>query len=515
VPTFELPGDWFRRFIIFVHRLVIGLSRPEPNRRFLFGILAAYWAAWTLYGVIAKSSQGIHTDMGEVVAWSWDLQWGTPKHPPFLPALVRVWFTVFPYADWAYYLLAIGLVVVAIYFSWLMSGYWLTGTKRAAVPFLLMLVPFYNFLALRLDHNVVLIPLWAITTYAFARAFRSHGVVWSVTTGVAAGAAVLAKYWSFFLLVGLIAAALCDRRRWKFLKSPAPWIMTAVSFGLVVPHLIWLNANEYPTFAYAKHRFAESWPDLGDALINYTCGAVAYVAGPLIVLALLVRPTPRAVYDTLFPADDDRRFAAVMFWVPLLAAIPFALATSTGVNALWTMSELSLLGVVLLSSPLIQLKRSAVTIIAVVAIAVTVLALLASPVVAYWKNRHGVENHAAYTRQLAAEVAKDWREVTTQPLRYVAGTGVIVYAAIFYLDSHPLPISVYTRVKLDWNTPDALKRFGVAVICPASSSSCAERRDRLEAGLSFARRIDVVLTSHWLWFDGAPRAYVIDIVPPQ
>ena len=113
-----LPG----RFIVFAHRLVIGLGRPDGNQRFIVGILAAYWAIWTVYGVIAKSSQGIHTDMGEVVAWSWELEWGTPKHPPFLPALVRAWFTVFPLADWAYYLLAIGLIVVAIYFSWLMAG---------------------------------------------------------------------------------------------------------------------------------------------------------------------------------------------------------------------------------------------------------------------------------------------------------------------------------------------------------------------------------------------------------
>ena len=297
--------------------------------------------------------------MGEVVAWSWELEWGTPKHPPFLPALVHAWFTVFPLADWAYYMLAIGLIVVAIYFSWLMAGLWLRGPKRAAVPFLLMLIPFYNFLALRLDHNVVLIPLWAIATYAFARAFLTRSVTWSVVTGIAAGAAVLAKYWSFFLLFGLIVAALADRRRLQFLKSPAPWIMTAVSFGIFLPHLIWLDANGYPTLAYAKHRFADTWPDLADALTNYTFGAIAYVAAPLVLLAIWSSRRDRRYAIRCSRPDDDRRFAAMIFWMPLLAAIPFALLTSTGVNALWTMSELSLFGIVLLSSPLVQFSRSA------------------------------------------------------------------------------------------------------------------------------------------------------------
>jgi hypothetical protein len=504
-----------RRFLVLVHRLVSGLICPETAQRFMVATLAAYWAIWTIYGIVAKSSQGIHTDMGEVVAWSFDLEWGTPKHPPFLPALVRLWFSIFPQADWAYYLLAVGLVVVAIYFSWLLSGFWLSGAKRAAVPFLLMLVPFYNFLALRLDHNVILIPLWAMTTYTFTRAFRTRSAVWSAATGVAAGAAVLAKYWSFFLLLGLIVAALADRRRLEFLKSPAPWIMTAVSFGVFLPHLLWLDANGFPTFAYAKRRIADNWPDLADALGNYTFGAVCYVVVPLVLLTILARPTRQAMWDSLFPADDDRRFAAMMFWVPLLVAIPFALATSTSVNALWTMSELSLLGVILLSSPLIQITRSSTSIIAAVAIAVSVLALLASPIVAFWKNKHGIENHAAYTRALAAEVATAWRQSTAQPLRYVASNGVIAYSATFYMEGHPLPISFFTTVNQRWNNLEDLRASGVAVVCPVLDAQCRAARDRFEAAFTVKRRTNVVVVPRWLSFRGEPRTYAVDIVLPR
>src|SRR5712675_2192625 len=88
------------------------------------------------------------------------------------------------------------VAAAAMYFTWLLSGFWLHGAKRAAVPFLLMLIPFYNFLALKLDHNAILVPLWAITTYAFVRSFQTRSILWSVVTGVFAGLAVLAKYWS-------------------------------------------------------------------------------------------------------------------------------------------------------------------------------------------------------------------------------------------------------------------------------------------------------------------------------
>mgnify|MGYP002652728765 CR=1 FL=1 len=151
--------------------------------------------------------------MAEVAAWSAELEWGTPKHPPLLPALVRAWFFVFPAADWSYYLLAVTLVTVAIYFCWLLAGEFLDGVKRAVVPFFLMLIPFYNFLALKLDHNVVLIPLWAATTFCFVKAYRTRAISWAIATGLCAGLAVLAKYWSFFLLAGLALAVLIGPHR--------------------------------------------------------------------------------------------------------------------------------------------------------------------------------------------------------------------------------------------------------------------------------------------------------------
>jgi hypothetical protein len=132
-------------------------------------VLAAYAALLTIYAIVAKSSQDIHPDFGEFVAWSSHLEWGTPKHPPVLPVIVRIWFSVFPLSDWACYLLAAVNIAAGLYCIWLLSGLWLRGFKRAVVPFLLMLIPFFNVLGLNFNHNTLQIPLWAITTYAFVR----------------------------------------------------------------------------------------------------------------------------------------------------------------------------------------------------------------------------------------------------------------------------------------------------------------------------------------------------------
>src|SRR5215210_8989315 len=86
----------------------------ERRERNVVWLLIAYCATWSLYGAFAKGSQDIHFDMGEMVAWSRDAGIGTPKHPPLSAWLVRAWFTIFPLADWSYYVFAMMLTTFAL-----------------------------------------------------------------------------------------------------------------------------------------------------------------------------------------------------------------------------------------------------------------------------------------------------------------------------------------------------------------------------------------------------------------
>ena len=112
----------------------------------MLGLAIGYALVWTLYAIIAKSTQDLHTDTAEIVVWTRELALGYPKHPPFTVWLVKGWFTIFPLTDWAYYLLAGLILGASLYLAFLLAGEWLDGVKRAAVPFLLAVIPFYNFL---------------------------------------------------------------------------------------------------------------------------------------------------------------------------------------------------------------------------------------------------------------------------------------------------------------------------------------------------------------------------------
>src|SRR5262249_41623472 len=87
-------------------QIVDALADPRRSHRTAAALLVVYALLWWAYALIAKSTQDIHFDMGEVFSWSTELAYGYPKHPPFPAWIAAAWFAVFPRADWAYYLLS-------------------------------------------------------------------------------------------------------------------------------------------------------------------------------------------------------------------------------------------------------------------------------------------------------------------------------------------------------------------------------------------------------------------------
>src|SRR5580693_8060955 len=142
-------------------RLFDALVDPARRERTMAVVLACYFSVWSLYAIVAKSSQDIHTDMGEFVAWSHEAGLGTPKHPPLGAWLVRGWFSMFPREDWAYYLFAVLLPTIAIWFTWRLANRYMPRDKSLIAVVLLTFVPFYNFLAIKFNANSVLTPFWA------------------------------------------------------------------------------------------------------------------------------------------------------------------------------------------------------------------------------------------------------------------------------------------------------------------------------------------------------------------
>lgn len=499
-----------------LERLLDALVDPRRRERTVLLVLAVYVGVWTLYGALAKGSQDIHFDMGEIVAWSREPALGTPKHPPLSAWLVQAWFSVFPLADWAYYLLAMVVATAGLWIAWLISGRYLDGEKRVAGLALLTLVPFFNFHALKFNANTVLIPVWAATTLCFLRSFETRSPRWAALAGLAAAAAMLGKYWSIVLLGGLALAALADRRRDDYFRSPAPWITVLVGALALAPHVAWLIASDFSAFSYALTSHASgALADTAVAALGFLGGVLSYLAVPALVAFALARPDAAALRDTLWPADVSRRLAQSAFAAPLLVATLAAFAAGAQIVSLWAMPAFSLLPVVLLSSPRIAVPRAALVHLLAVIVALPVVATAAAPWIAIMIHRNGVPNYATHYRLVARAVEGAWRETTGRPLRLVGSYTNIVNGIVFYLSDRPSIYDVMDPATTPWADEARIAREGIALVCPVKEAACVRAVEGVASRSLPGRRTQVELARRYFGADDKAEGYLIIIVPPQ
>jgi 4-amino-4-deoxy-L-arabinose transferase-like glycosyltransferase len=492
-----------------IDRLRDGLADPERGGRMLAATLAVYVALWTLYGAIAKANQDLHADMAEELVWAHNLALGYYKHPPLSAYLVRLWFSVVPRADWTFYLLAILVAAATLWAAWRLAGDYLPGEKRVLALALLTLVPFFNFHALIYSVNTLLMPLWAITTFWFLRSYRMRSLRYAALAGAGAAAAMLCKYWSVFLLAGLAMAALTDARRGGYFRSAAPWITVAAGLVVLGPHLVWLVQNDFAPLHYALYVHGDKplASAAADAL-RYLAGAAAYVAVPVAMVLIAARPGRATLADMIWPADPDRRLAAVAFWGPLLLPPAAAVFGGIGLQSLWSMSAWALLPVMLLSPHGVTISAPAARWIVGIAVGLPLVMVLAAPGVAFFNHRGGNLPVTAQSRLLSAAVERAWHAVTDKPLRYVDGE--VAYSIAVYAGEMPRPLPGLPPVPAS-----TLRAAGRAMVCMAEDANCMNEAAALRRRWPDSRWSEVTLAREFFGIKGRARRYAILIVPPQ
>jgi 4-amino-4-deoxy-L-arabinose transferase-like glycosyltransferase len=494
--------------------LVERLLDPGRRERAAAAVLLAYTAIWTLYGVLSKATQDVHVDMSELVAWSREPALGYPKHPPLAAWLVRAWFSAFPTSDWAYHLLAIATATLALWIAWRLMARCLSPEKQVLGVALLTLIPFFNFHALKFNVNTVLLPLWAATTFWFLRSYETRRILYAALAGLGAAGSMLGKYWSIFLLAGLALAALIDRRRGEYFRSPAPWVTVLVGAIVLAPHLAWLYAHDFETFSYALKGQAQpkSFSEVVIRTAGYLAGGAAYVALPVVLAWINTRPSRAGLRDTLVPQEPDRQLAALAFWAPLLLPAFLALIFRIELTSLWTLPAFALLPVVLLSSPLIKIDRLALLRVVAFAVLFPLVALALAPAIAWSTHRAGVAPPAAHVSLLAPRLAAEWRQATGKPLKIVGGSAELAYGIAFYLPGTPSAYPEFSRQLAPWIDPAQVMRDGIAIVCLTSDQGClAGARAQGEA----ARVASVQIARRYLGAAGQPERYSFFIIPPR
>jgi hypothetical protein len=139
--------------------------------------------------------------------------------------------------------------------------------------------------------------------------------------------------------------------------------------------------------------------------------------------------------------------------------------------------------------------------------------LLAAPVLALMKHRHGTREGRAYFGPVAEELTRRWRAMTDRPLTIVLGDHDTATAAAFYAPDHPDTVLGFDLSSAPWVTRERMAREGFAAIC--KDESCATHAQRLAAGHTGAQRVAVEVTRSFLGSSTPPGRFILVLAPPN
>lgn len=476
------------------------------------GRIVAWWivgfaAVWMLYDTVSLLPVALHWDASEAALWAQRFAFGY-KHPPMTAWLFSLWFAVFPRADWAAHLLAVTICAITLAVAWRLSRDHLDKYKALFGLAALAFIPLFTFKATELNANTVMMPFWAAALLFYLRARRGLGAWNALLAGAFASLTMLGKYWAVYLFAGLTVAAVAGADVRRFWRSPAPYLMAVGAVVVIALHLYWYILHSGgSSYSFIRDSVAQQMSFTAALAVSarYLLGVVAYAAGPLVLLAAL-RPSSATLRDIAWPADADRRQAMILFIVPLVLPALVNLVFPHRLTAAWTYPNWALLPIVLYGSRQLVIDATATAAAGVASLAMMLLPLIASPVVAYDKLQAGPDPNRPDAQQVATMAA---RLSGRAPVRLFWGSPALAGGLPFYLpEAQPLdadPLSAQGRARS--------KAAGLLIVCIDNDAVCRRTEAEL-AGEAAEHRSDDILIQHtFLGFAGPATKAHITVVP--
>ena len=426
------PARWRRPFLIWLDGTEKGWAIPL--------LLIGFVAIWLAYLAIAYLDGDLHHDVLETWTLGRNIEWGYAKHPPLMGWAARAWTSVFPLNNWSFQLLALTNSAIALWAVDLITRRFARGDKRIVVLLLLMLLPTYQFHAQRFNANAVLLAAWPIATYCFLRSFETREVGWAIAAGATAALAMLGKYYSTFLIVSFLFAAICHPQRRAYFGSLAPWVSTITGFAALVPHMHWLATTGAKPFAYALARHA------GKALVPSLVEALLFILGVALVLAIPTAAWVLIAGDRLKKFSQDFRAmnpGLLLLFLVSVGTIVFPAITSIGLGTdmppIWALQGLFLFAILIVCGASYPIERFYSVNLAVLVIGIAVVAVVVvAPVHALYRNIHPLHEGRNFYQLAAMEVTRQWHRQSDAALPAVGGDDGLAFATAFYSPDHPV-----------------------------------------------------------------------------
>jgi len=309
-------------------------NRNINNIFYIF--VTAHLIFWTL--VPSITNQNLPLDTIEALAWGSNLDWGFNKHPPMSAFFPEILFQIFGSQDWVYYLLSQIFVLISFYYVFKLSKEIFDNNLFGLISvFLIEAIYFYNFTTPEFNVNVCQLPFWSLTVYFSWKIYSSKEIKFTdcFFVGLFAAFGFLSKYLFVYLLVSidLLFIYLIFIKREK--KFDFKYLITVEVFLIaLVPHLIWLNNNEFITITYGLARTGLEQSNLIDH-IKFPLIFLLKQIGLLIPFLILVWLLVKKIKVKFNFKDKKLIFLLAINILPIILMFLTSMITGSKIRTMW------------------------------------------------------------------------------------------------------------------------------------------------------------------------------------
>ena len=298
--------------------------------------VTAHLIFWTLIPSI--TNHNLPLDTIEALAWGSNLDWGFNKHPPMSAFFLEFFYKIFGSQDWVYYLLSQIFVIISFYYVFLFSNEIFNNKVLALISVLLIeAIFFYNFTTPEFNVNVCQLPFWSLTVYYSWKIYGSKEIKFldCFLVGLFAAFGFLSKYLFLYLLVSIDLLFIYLIFFKKERKFDFKYLITIEVFLVVlVPHLIWLNNNEFITITYGLARTGIEQSSFIDH-IKFPVIFFLKQVGILIPFFILSWLLIKKVKLSLNLKDKKLLFLLAINILPIILMFLTSLITGSKIRTMW------------------------------------------------------------------------------------------------------------------------------------------------------------------------------------
>lgn len=437
---------------------ILSKKNDALNWLFLLGVL--HLVCWTLIPAFLHSNAPL--DVTEAIAWGQQWQWGY-DHDPFLVgwlAYATSW--LFGHLVWPIYTLSQICILVTFWAIWRLALLLTLSNLQALVSvFLLEGIFYYNFATPEFNDNVLQCPLWALSISFFYSAITTQRTRDWILTGMWAGLAMMAKYYTVMLFLPMLVIILGSTQGRQSFKKLGIYAGLIVGLMIILPNFIWQYQHDFQYLSYAVSRatVVNSWKNHWYYPLLFFFNQLAVILPCFLLYFWCWRNFNQ---HKSYQPNFDFFFLSMVSWGPFISTLIYSALTGTHMLSMWGMPLFCLVGLwlVFFLRPPVETIQIRKLIQGTLVCFFSALIVYSGTVILppYWVGHAKTVSFPSL--QLAEKVSEFWHQHYKQPLPYIAGHRELSARVCVYDHEHPVPYFEWSSEASPWVDTQKLQREG-------------------------------------------------------